>query len=49
MVTLDTVKTTTFTAADQLAMRAKPFNINLVECDTATRKISSNFIQWANC
>ncbi|MEY0977443.1 fimbrial protein [Providencia hangzhouensis] len=38
IVTLDTVKTTTFTAADQLAMRAKPFNINLVECDTATRK-----------
>lgn len=38
IVTLDTVKTTTFTAVDQLAHASKPFNINLVECDTATRK-----------
>lgn len=38
IVTLDTVKSTVFTAADQLANASKPFNINLLECDTDVRK-----------
>lgn len=38
IVNLDTVKSTTFTAADQLANASKPFTINLLECDTSTRE-----------
>lgn len=38
IVTLDTVKSSTFTAADQLANASKPFTINLLDCDTSTRQ-----------
>jgi len=36
IVSLDTVKTSTFTATDQLANAKKPFNISLLECNTET-------------
>lgn len=38
IVTLDTVKASTFTAADQLANAKKPFTISLVDCDLETYK-----------
>lgn len=38
IVTLDTVKASTFTAADQLANAKKPFTISLVDCDLDTYK-----------
>jgi len=38
IVTLDTVKADTFTAADQLANAKKPFNISLLDCNTDTRE-----------
>lgn len=38
IVALDAVKSTTFTAADQLANASKPFNISLLECNTDVRK-----------
>lgn len=37
-VTLDTVPSSTFTAADQLGNAVKPFTIKLVNCDTSTYK-----------
>lgn len=36
VVTLDTVKTSSFTAAEQLANAKKPFTISLLECNTET-------------
>lgn len=38
IVSLDTVKSTSFTDADQLANASKPFTISLLECDTTTRE-----------
>ncbi|WP_140187583.1 fimbrial protein [Providencia stuartii] len=38
IVTLDTVKSTKFTAADQLGNVSVPFNISLVGCNTDIRK-----------
>jgi len=38
IVTLDTVKASTFTATDQLANAKKPFTISLLDCDLDTFK-----------
>lgn len=38
IVTLDTVQTSVFKAADQLANAKKPFDITLLNCDTDTRE-----------
>ncbi|RWR01059.1 pilus assembly protein [[Pantoea] beijingensis] len=38
IVTLDTVKTSVFKAADQLANAKKPFTISLVDCNTEIAK-----------
>jgi len=38
IVTLDTVKASNFTDADQLANAKKPFTISLLDCDTETAK-----------
>lgn len=38
IVTLDTVRATTFTAADQPGNAKKAFELSLVDCDSATRK-----------
>lgn len=38
IVTLDTVRAASFTAADQLGNAKKSFDISLVDCDTSIRK-----------